>query len=290
MKKIVLIGLAVVFATSCTKDIQNLNENVKDPTDVSGESLFASAEKDLADQMLTPNVSLNNLRLWVQYWQDAIYTDESNYDQVTRGIPDIHWRTMYRDVLKNLKRAHKLIDETDNVLTNDQKPNKLAIIELLQVYAYSNLVETYGDIPYSEALDIDNTLPKFDDAATVYKELLTRLDNALDSMDDNASFSGAEDLIYSGDAESWKKFGNTLKLRMGMVLADVNPTLSKSTVQSAIDADAGIFTSNADNAAYHYPGSVPNNNPVNNELVVSGRDDYVIAKTLAHKMNDKVGS
>src|SRR5699024_11658514 len=55
------------------------------------------------------------------------------------------------------------------------------------------------------------------------------------------------------------------------------------TVESAVQA--GVFMSNEDDAAYHYPGTVPNNNPVNNELVVSGRDDYVIARTLAEKMD-----
>src|SRR5690625_6126002 len=120
--------------------------------------------------MTTPNLNLNNNRLWVQHWQETTYPDESNYDQVTRSIPDNHWRIIYNDVLNNLREAAKIINETDLDLTNSQKPNKLAIIEILSVYAYSNLVETYGDIPYEEALDIDNLLPKYDDAETVRSE------------------------------------------------------------------------------------------------------------------------
>src|SRR5699024_8520665 len=149
------------------------------PGEVSGESLFAGAEKHLADLMMTPNVNRNNNRLWVQHWQETTYADESNYNQTERAIPDYHWTALYRDVLANLEESARLIEETDNILTNDLKPNKLAIIEILEVYAYSNLVETFGDIPYTEALDIDNTLPKYDDAETVYKDLLTRLDEAM---------------------------------------------------------------------------------------------------------------
>src|SRR5690606_38273963 len=163
------------------------------------------------------------------------------------------------------------------------KPNKLAIIEILNVYAYSNLVETYGDIPYSEALDIDHTLPKFDDAMTVYKDLLQRLDAALAQLNSETSFTVNEDLIYQGNADSWRKFGNTLKLRMGMTLADVDAALSKATVESAVSG--GVFASNDDTAEYAYSAAAPNNNPVNDNLVLSGRNDYVAAQTLVDIMN-----
>lgn len=284
MKKLIIILTAAVFAVSCSSNLEDLNQNIKDPTSVTGESLFASAQKRLADQMLTPNVNLNNNRLWVQHWNETTYQDESNYDQLTRAIPDRHWLVMYRDVLRNLDEAATVIEETDNPLNNAQKPNKLAIIEILSIYAWSNLVETYGDIPYSEALDIDNTLPKYDDAATVYKDLLVRLDAALGSMNSESSFAGTEDLIYNGDVDSWSKFGNTLKLRMGMVLADVDPGLSQSTAESAVQG--GVFMSNEDTAEYQYSPSAPNNNPVNDNLVLSGRNDYVAAQTLIDHMND----
>lgn len=284
MKKLIIILTAAVFAVSCSSNLEDLNQNIKDPTSVTGESLFASAQKRLADQMLTPNVNLNNNRLWVQHWNETTYQDESNYDQITRAIPDNHWRIMYRDVLKNLDEAARVIEETDNPISNPKKANKLAIVEIVSIYAWSNLVETYGNIPYSEALDIDNTLPKYDDALTVYKDLLTRLDAALGSMNSEGSFDGMDDLIYNGDVALWAKFGNTLKLRMAMVMADVDPALSKATAESAYNA--GVFASNEETAAYQYSPSAPNNNPINDNLVLSGRNDYVAAQTLADKMND----
>ena len=285
MKKLILILTAAVFAVSCSDNLEDLNQNIKDPTTVSGESLFASAQKQLADQIVTPNVNLNNLRLWTQQLQETTYTDESQYDQITRAIPDNHWRELYRDVLKDLKESARVITETDNDLTNNLKPNKLAIIEVLNVYAFSNLVETYGDIPYSEALDIDNLLPVYDDGLTVYKDLISRLNAAIGSMNTSVgSFDGSTDLIYGGDVAQWKKFANSLKLRMGIMLSDVDAALSKSTVESAFSS--GVFTSNADNGSYQYSAAAPNNNPMNDNLVLSGRNDYVAAVTIIDIMND----
>lgn len=286
MKKLIIILTAAVMAVSCSDNLEDLNQNIKDPASVSGESLFSSAQKQLADQIVTPNVNLNNNRLWVQYWQETTYTDESNYDQVTRPIPGNHWRELYRDVLKDLSEAARIIEATDNPLTNDLKQNKLAIIEILSVYAWSNLVETYGDVPYTEALDIDNVLPKYDDGLTIYKDLITRLTAAVNSMNSNGSFvaNGKVDLMYNGSVSNWKKFGNSLKLRMGIMLSDVDAGLSKSTVESAVTS--GVFASNADNGSYLYSANAPNNNPVNDNLVLSGRNDYVAAATIVDIMND----
>jgi hypothetical protein len=285
MKKIFLILTAAIMTVSCSDNLEDLNQNIKDPTAVSGESLFASAQKQMADQVVTPNVNLNNLRLWTQQLQETTYTDESQYDQITRAIPDNHWREMYRDVLKDLDEAARVIAETDNDLTNALKPNKLAIIEVLTVYAYSNLVETYGDVPYSEALDIENLLPAYDDGLTIYKDLIARLNAAIGSMNTGVgSFNGTQDLMYSGDVSNWKKFANSLKLRMGIMLSDVDAGLSKSTVESAVTS--GVFTSNADNGSYMYSAAAPNNNPMNDNLVLSGRNDYVPANTLVNLMNN----
>ncbi len=283
MKKLILILTAAIMTVSCSDNLEDLNQNIKDPTSVSGESLFASAQKQLADQITTPNVNLNNLRLWVQYQNETTYTDETNYNQITRAIPDNHWRELYRDVLKDLDEAAIIISEIDNDLTNAQKPNKLAIIEVLTVYAYANLVETYGNIPYTEALDIDNLLPAYDDAEEVYTDLISRLNTAIGNMDPSISvLDSSTDLMYGGDVASWKKFANSLKLRMGIMLADANASLSQSTVESAVSS--GVFASNSDNALYNYPGAAPNNNPINDNLVLSGRNDFVAAETIIDKM------
>ncbi|GHC56464.1 SusD/RagB family nutrient-binding outer membrane lipoprotein [Ulvibacter litoralis] len=287
MKKIILIVLTVFIAVSCSDTLDSLNANIKDPSAVSGESLFISAEKNLVDQMVSLNVNQNNTKLWAQYLQETTYTDESNYDQVTRPIPQNHWSAMYKDVLKDLDEASKVIEATtySTPELNAQKPNKQAIIEILTVYTYSNLVETFGDVPYTEALDPENLAPAYDDAATIYKDLIVRLSAAIDQLNTGlGSFDSSVENIYNGDTAKWKKFANSLKLRMGITLSDVDPGLAQSTVENAFLS--GVMTSNADNAGYAYSSTDPNANPLHVDLVLSGRNDFVAAVTFTDILNE----
>ncbi|MCM4150964.1 SusD/RagB family nutrient-binding outer membrane lipoprotein [Arenibacter sp. N53] len=284
MKKLAILITAVIFA-SCSSDLENLNENIKDPLAVPGESLFTGAQKSLVDQVVDLNVNNNNTKLWAQYLQETTYTDESNYDQVTRTIPEKHWSVLYKDVLKDLDEAEKVIAGTTYPTPEQEvlKPNKLTIIEILNVYAYSILVETFGDVPYTEALNIDNLLPKYDDGETVYKDLIGRLTAAINALDETNGSFGSSDRIYNGDVAKWKKFAASLKLRMGILLSDKDAAFAKSTVESAVAT--GVFTSNADNASYTYLGSDPNTNPIHDNLVLSGRKDFVAAVTIIDVMN-----
>ena len=90
--------------------------------------------------------------------------------------------------LKDFKEAAGIITTTKPIRRygETEKANKLAIIELLTVYSYQNLVDIFGDVPYTEALDINNIAPKYDDAATIYADLITRIDAALAKLDNSA--------------------------------------------------------------------------------------------------------
>lgn len=285
MRNILAIVLILLLFSSCKK-LEELNVNTKDPTTVPGESLFTGAQLALSNIMVTPNVNRNNFRLFVQHWTECTYTDEANYELGDRAIPGNWWNAFYRDVLMNLKESAKVIQEQGPMVGDAPQvlPNKLAIIEVLTVYAYSVLVETFGNVPYTEALDPDIILPKYDDGLTIYKDLLVRLSAAIVSMDQaQASFGGADNMCH-GDVAKWAKFANSLKLRMGMLLADVDPTLAATTVEAAVTA--GVIMSQADNALMAYMSSQPHTNPVNENLVLSGRKDFVMANTLVDYMNE----
>ena len=68
----------------------------------------------------------------------------------------------------------KTLIPTD-VANADVQKNELAITDILEVVTWYYLVTTYGDIPYSEALDMNDPFPKYDDAKTIYGDLLERL-------------------------------------------------------------------------------------------------------------------
>lgn len=283
MKRIFLIALvlpALVF-TSCKKDLTSLNVDPKSPASVSPESLFTNAQHNLADVLASPSVNVNNFRLFVQYWQETTYTDESNYDLSVRNQPQGVWNTFYRDVLEDFQTSKDLILASG--ASGAMQTNQVTQADIMQVLAYYYLVITYGDIPYTQALDIEGTTsPVFDKQADVYSALLTRLDADIAALDPSADGFGGADIIYNGDIASWKLFAQTLKLKMGILLADVNSATAKSTVESAVAA--GVFTSNADNANFSYLSAPPNTNPVWTSLVQSGRKDYVGAVTLVDKL------
>ena len=286
MKKIVAFLLIFLVFSSCKK-LEDLNKNVKDPTSVSGESLFTGAQKALFDEMVTPNVNRNIYRLVMQYWVETTYFDESNYDLTTRTIMDNQWNIMYRDVMKDFQEAGKVITNTTYLPSEspDQKQNRIAIADVMMVFTYSTCVETWGNVPYSEALDDNIILPKYDDGLTVYKDLISRLNADIGILGKNpaAGSLGSADNMYNGDVSLWLKFANSLKLHMGLLLADVDAAFAQTAVEEAVAA--GVMTSNADNAKIVYLSAQPNNNPVNENLVNSGRNDFVAANTLVDLMN-----
>jgi hypothetical protein len=285
MKKIIAIFLIFLAISSCKK-LEDLNQNVKDPTSVSGESLFTGAQKALFDEMVTPNVNRNIYRLIAQQWTETTYIDESNYDLVTRTIMDNQWNIMYRDVLEDFKRASSVISGTTYLPSEspNQKLNRLAVVEVMIVFCYSTCVETWGDIPYTQSLDENIILPKYDDGLTVYKDLITRLNAAIQqlSTEPSAGSLGGADNMYGGDVNLWLKFANSLKLHMGVLLMDVDETTGKAAAE---EAAPGAMKSNADNAKIVYLSAQPNNNPINENLVNSGRNDFVAANTIVDAMN-----
>jgi hypothetical protein len=279
MKKILFISACIYLAAGCNKDLSKLNIDQKNPSIVPSYTLFSNAEKNWATIVADANVNDNIFRLITQQWTETTYTDESNYNLNTRAIPDAWWRIIYKDVLKDLEETKKLIP-TDVTDAGVQK-NELAMVDILEVYSFQLLVNTFGDIPYTQALQDAILFPKYDDAKTIYYDLLSRLDTSIAALDASAGSFGGADLLYGGDVDKWKKFANSLKLIMGITIADSDPAMAKTVVESAAP-DA--FTSNDDNAVFYFLDAPPNTNPVWVNLVQSGRNDFVPASTIINLM------
>jgi len=287
MKKILFILLVVFVASSCTK-LDEMNVDTKHPSKVPSETLFTNAQRNLADQLASINVNRNVFKLFAQYITETTYTDESNYDIVNRTIPDNAWRTLYKDVLMDLKESAKLMDEEPApVLDSDKKnfANRKAVIDILRVYTYARLLAMFGNIPYTEALDINNVNPAYDDAVSVYKSLFTAIDADIAALTAGAgegSFKNGADIIYNGDDAKWLMFANGLKLKMAIQISDKPSGIDVS--KAIQDAAAGVFGSSADNALFTYLGSTPNTNPLYLDLVASGRHDFVATNTMVDFM------
>lgn len=278
MKKYFLLIVTVVL-TSCSSDeaYEDLNKDPNAPAEVSDGQLFVSATNSLTDFIESTNVNVNNFRLYAQYWTQTQYTDESNYEMQNREIPDYMFSEFYRDVLGDLKNAAA---QTSDAV-------KIAQIELLSVYAFQMLVDAFGDVPYSEALNAEGDTaalaPKYDDAATIYSDLISRAEAALSGLSSSGAGYVSDDLVFSGSISAWVKFANSLLVKLGSRLADKNPALAKSLIE---DHYADGITSNADNAYIQFEGAPPNTNPLWEDLVQSGRQDFIPADTFVDALND----
>ena len=283
MKKIIIGALAVCTLFSCTdEDYAALNVDPKNPTEVPASFLFTNGTKSLFDLLGSTSVNNNIFRLVAQQWTETQYVEETNYDIRNRGIPDTHMTTMYTNVLYDLKKAKESVN-TDESLLPGEKANQEAIITVVEVYAWQNLVDLFGDVPYTEALmGVSNPTPKYDDAATIYQDLLTKITAAHAQMD--VTSDGFEnDFVYQNDITKWKKLAASLRFKIAMRIADSNPTLSKSNAEAAYAA--GLMTSNADNFILNYENNTANANPLYADLVLSGRQDFVPANTFVDYLN-----
>lgn len=283
MKKIIFILLVITgFTVSCTKNFEDFNTDKKHAVAVPGDFLFANAEKALGDQIASSSVNLNVFKLWAQYWTETQYTEEANYDLLTRTIPDNTYLVLYRDVISDLREARRVIEAEapigDEAIAAQQ--NRLQIITLVEAYAFNYLLETFGDIPYTEALNIDDPQPKYDDAATVYADLLGKVKEATDALTDVGGSFGSNDLIFAGDIPSWRKFGNSLRIKMAITLADVDNATAQSNIEEAAPGAFGP----GESASMVYPGGTVSN-PIYLDLVASGRHDFVPANTIIDMMN-----
>lgn len=285
MKKIIIFLIPLAFLASCVDSLieDGYNVDQKSATIAPPETLFTNALKNLTDVLTTPNVNTNNFRLYIQHWATTTYLQEPRYDLTSRTIPQALWQVLYRDVIADLKESRRLI-EADMFLDAAARNNQLAQIEIIEVYAWSVLVNAFGDVPYSEAFTYEIPLPKYDDAQTVYNNILARLDVALIMIDASADGFGDGDLLYEGDMAQWVKFGNSVKLKLAMVIADVDAATAGPMVAAAAP---NVFSSNADNARFPYLSAPPNNNPLSANLnpLYSQRQDYVMAGALVDQMN-----
>lgn len=277
--------LSIVFALILAVTACKLPDNIdpKNPTEVPIPTIFTNAQVALWNHIDDVNVNRNTTRLINQHWQQTTYFDESRYLFQDRQIPDGYAIELYRDVLMDLKRAKELLLDPNYGGNNIEIGNQVAVIEIHEVYAWQVLVDAFGDMPYSQALQgADNSQPVYDDAAGIYGDLINRLKTALITLNDERGSFGGADLVYNGDVNSWKKFGASLLLRIGMRLSDVNGSLSADAVNTAIST--GVFTSQGESGLLSYNGVVPHVNAIYNAYIVDNRADYLPTNTIIDMM------
>ena len=286
-----LIGLV----SACTKDFEEINTNPNSPVDVPAINIFTNAINAATGLELGGWIQHTYLGVWCQQWCKVQYIDEDRY--MPRDMSG-YFNAPYTGALQN---CAIVIDKT----TEEGDDRLLAAEKVLRAWEYMYLTDVWGDVPYSEAMqgfDVDGTLyPKYDTQESIYNALLAELEQANVLLTGTTVNFGAGDLIYGGDPVMWRKFANSLKLRllnraagtpwsftydMAGTQADVTTTAGAAAMSNA-DAEIAkilgdpatypIFESNDDNATQYYPG-LPYRNPIYSTLY--SRTDQAISETM----------
>lgn len=164
----------------------------------------------------------------------------ANFNQDNRDYTQATWQRYYRSVIRN----------TYDVIATTKDPartNLVNMAKILQSYAFLVLTDTYGDIPYTEAgkgYTDQKVYPKYDKQQAIYAGIIKDISDAVAALDASKTRETA-DVLCGGDVAKWKKFGNSLLLRIGMRLSKVDATQAQSLVSKALAG--GVITTNADN-------------------------------------------
>ncbi|WP_419487946.1 SusD/RagB family nutrient-binding outer membrane lipoprotein [Chryseobacterium bernardetii] len=274
---------SLLLFNSCQSDLTSLNEDPKHPSTVPTGNLLATSMFQGFYYMYTGSVNFNNYRFFTQQWTETTYVQETNYNLTTRAQPRNHFRRMYVYTLAPLEQAKKDLPTEINA-DPDVVNNKWATLEIASIFVWENIVDTFGNVPYKEALQAETIKsPKYDDAKSIYLDLISRLDAAVAKIN-KAKAGYPEDLVYKGDMKKWIKLANSIKLRLAINLADVDPATSKSVAESAISG--GVIDSNDSSYSLKFDGNTFTN-PLFDDLVASGRNDFLPSDVIVNPMNAK---
>ncbi len=234
-----------------------LNNAIVNTTPPSGTVVY---EMGIVQQIVSPN--------------SGVLTG-ANFNQDNRDNTQQIWQRYYRSVIRN----------TYDVIATTKDPSRTNLVnmaKILQSYAFLVLTDTYGDIPYTEAgkgYTDQMVYPKYDKQQAVYAGIIKDVSDAVAALD-AAKTRETADVLFGGDVAKWKKFGNSLLLRVGMRLSKVDATQAQSLVAKAVAG--GVITSNADNVIIRHDanylnsiGQLLNSTESNNFYLAAPFVDYL---------------
>ena len=289
MKKILSIIklgslILLMSAVSCKdiNDFDTFNVSPNSPSQPTTSSLLSGAIASYGFGVGATTGSANAMapNLYVQYFRDITYIEESKYKTVFWN-----YTGFYTGPLNSLATIIKLnTDEATKVTAaaNGSNANQIATARILKAYFFHHITDRWGDIPYSQALkgSADFT-PAFDRQQDIYKDLFKELKEAAAQFDGGATVSG--DILLGGNIARWKKFAASIRAIMALRLSKVDPTTGKAEFASAI-AD-GVIASNAENITYKYLSDANYENPLYNNYITTNRKDFAVSSTFVDYLN-----
>ena len=162
-------------------------------------------------------------------------------------------------------------------------PHYQGLAKILKAFTYQQVVDTWGDVPYSQAqLLTANTKPAYDDDATIYPKLITLLTDAVTDMNAGTSAlsPGVNSIMYTSATWAtsrafWIKLANTLKLRLLIHYSKTNPAFCVAQITALVNSGVPFMASNADNFQMVFYDIANQRNPISAFEV--SRPNYLFA-------------
>jgi len=216
MKKLNLYILMIILLagfSGCT-DWLDINQDPNNLTSSTKDLVLTGAEKNFAERQQTASASLYGA--WMGYYgHSGGWSGWNNVKSYNMTSSDYNgdFNDPYRNEIKNLSYVEDRAKEQGSFAY-------IALAKIMKAVSFQRMVDIYGDIPYTEASSgfTGNVTPVYDDAQTIYDDLIVQLDSAIFLLNEAAANSqtieSASDIIGGGDLDLWKQMANTFKLRV----------------------------------------------------------------------------
>lgn len=277
----ILLAATFFCASACTGDFDEINTTPNNPINGTAELLLPHGIQSAVDIYWGGSLGMDIGDGFAQHWARIQYTDIDQYT-VSSDVYTAAWQGLYIEALADYNRIEKLSVESGN--TNYQ-----AVAKIMRCWVFSLLTDVYGDIPYTDALQgVDaKFLPKYDSQKDIYASLIAELKVAGESINTaNTSNPVTGDILLNGDMTKWKKFANSLSLRILSRMIDKTdaPIDVKSEISRILN-DAvkyPLLASVSDNIQLNYLSDLNNQNPV--MVNRKTRDDHRVSATLVNRL------
>jgi len=215
MKKYFLfIAAILILGSSCKKDFLSVDELNPNNASAVPPSLILPAALNYTASIMNNSKNWDFVYLWYGIWSISggytINADLSQYNIRTTSYQG-NWDALYL--------AAKDFDDVQQASTTPQDAITLGIAKIMKSYIFQNLVDLYGDVPYTQAFKgAANLKPVYDKQQAIYEDLIVQIDAGIAAMKaapaDVKIPTAAQDIMYAGNTASWIRFANTLKLRI----------------------------------------------------------------------------
>jgi hypothetical protein len=230
--------LIILFSMSCTNDFEEINTNEFIFNEASPEALFTGVVKNTLD-LVGGTMNDQMFNTYASFYGGK--GGQFNRYFYTEQALDQFWKRFYVNILKNNQ------DIIDSYSSDSNYSNRVTIAKIWKSYVYSILVSTFGPVPYQEALQGKNAAA-YNSEELIYTDILAELKSAFENLDISGD-TLAQDPIFNGDLTKWKKFANSLRLKIALRISEGFPALAEQHGSDAMANEGSLISSNDENAS-----------------------------------------